>query len=170
MISLCALSGIQGAQTIHVIGYSNKSPLQIPLDGRSTHNFIDCESAKRLGCQVDPTKVGYVSLGNNSMEAASGVVTNFQWMLQGTTYTSDLIVFPVGKDDLVLGALWMKTLGPATMDYTTLTMSFTYQGKFHLLKGVYEECKFSNTKAVNKMNGDDVHLFMLQVLFTEPAL
>lgn len=49
-------------------------------------------------------------------------------------------------------------------------MSFTYQGKFHLLKGVSEECKFSSTKAVNKMNGDDIRLFMLQVLVAEPAL
>ncbi|XP_019258307.1 PREDICTED: uncharacterized protein LOC109236562 [Nicotiana attenuata] len=161
-ISLCALSGIQGAQTIHVTGYSNKRPLQILLNGGSTHNFIDCESAKRLGYHIVPTKVGYVSLGNNSMEATSGVVRNFQWLLQGTAYTSDLIVFPVGRYDLVLGALWMKTLGPVTMDYTALTMSFTYQGKFHLLKGVSDECKLSSTKAVNKMKGDNVQLFMLQ--------
>ncbi|XP_075099010.1 uncharacterized protein LOC142175903 [Nicotiana tabacum] len=49
-------------------------------------------------------------------------------------------------------------------------MSFTYKGKFYLLKGVSEECKFSSTKVVNKMNGNDVQLFMLQVLFTESAL
>lgn len=82
-------------------------------------------------------------------------------MLQGTSYSSDLIVFPVGKYDLVLRALWIKTLGPVTMDYTTLTMTFTYQGKLQLLKGVSEECKFSSTKAINKMNGDKVKLFML---------
>lgn len=90
--------------------------------------------------------------------------------MQGTAYTSDLIVFPVGKYDLVLGALWMKTLGPVTMDYTALTMSFTYQGKFHLLKRVSDECKFSSTKAVNKMKGNDVQLFMLQVLAHQPIL
>ncbi|XP_070011218.1 uncharacterized protein LOC142162326 [Nicotiana tabacum] len=101
MISLSALSGIQGAQIIHMTGYNNKRPLQILLDGGSTHNFIDCEYAKRLGCTISSTK--------------------------GTSYTSDLIVFPVGRYDLVLGALWMKTLGPVTMDYTDLTMSFTYQ-------------------------------------------
>ncbi|XP_070054190.1 uncharacterized protein [Nicotiana tomentosiformis] len=162
------MSGIQGAQTIHVTGYSNKRPLQILLDGESTHNFIDCKSSKRLSCQISPTKVGYVSFGNNSMEATSGVVRNFQWMLPGTSYSSDLIVFPVGKYDLVLGALWMKTLGPVTKDYTDLTMSFTYQGKFHLLKGVYEECKFFSTKAISKMNGEQVQLFVLQVLVVEP--
>lgn len=56
-ISLCALTGIQGAQTIHITGYSDKRPIQILLDGGSTHNFIDFESAKRLGCTLIPTKV-----------------------------------------------------------------------------------------------------------------
>lgn len=64
----------------------------------------------------------------------------------------------------------MKTLGPITMDYTALTISFTYQGKFHLLNGVSEESNFSSTKAINKINGDEVQLFMLQVLVVEPEL
>ncbi|OIS96378.1 putative receptor-like protein kinase [Nicotiana attenuata] len=52
LISLCALRGLKGAQTIHVIGYSNKRPIQILLDGGSTHNFIDVESAQRLGANI----------------------------------------------------------------------------------------------------------------------
>nr|XP_009616134.1 uncharacterized protein LOC104108732 [Nicotiana tomentosiformis] len=164
MISLCALNGLQGAQTIHVTGYSDRRPIQILLDGGSTHNFIDEESAKRLGCTVHPTKVGYVSLGNNTLEATLRVVRKFEWILQGTTFTSDLIVFPVGKYDLVLGALWMKTLGPVTMDHSNLTMIFNYQGKFHLLKGVTDECKVLNSKAIGKLKGEEVQLFMLHVV------
>ncbi|XP_019259126.1 PREDICTED: uncharacterized protein LOC109237290 [Nicotiana attenuata] len=164
LISLCALSGLKGAQTIHVIGYSNEKPIQILLDGGSTHNLIDAETADRLGCHISPTKLGYVSLGNNTMEATSGVVRGFQWMLQGTTYTSDLIVFPVGKYDLVLGALWMKTLGPITMDYTELTMSFDYQGKHHVLRGFTEECKLSSSKAINRNCSAGAQFFMLEVV------
>ncbi|XP_075076469.1 uncharacterized protein LOC142163115 [Nicotiana tabacum] len=162
--SLCALSGLKGAQTIHVIDYSNKRPIQILLDGGSTHNFIDAESTQRLGCHISPTKLGFVSFGNNTMEATSGVVRDFQWMLQGTTYTSDMIVFHVGKYDLVLGALWMKTLGPVTMDYTELTMSFNYQGKHHVLKGVTEDYKLSSSKAINKGCSEEVQFFTLQVV------
>lgn len=33
MLSLCALSGLQGAQTIHMRGYSETRPIQILLDG-----------------------------------------------------------------------------------------------------------------------------------------
>ena len=105
LISLCALAGIQGAQTIHVKGYSGKRPVQILLDGGSTHNFIDKDCVKRLGCTVVPTPTSYVSLGNNAKETTTGVVKDFGWMLQGITYQSDLIVFPIGRYDIVLGAL-----------------------------------------------------------------
>lgn len=97
------------------------------------------------------------------MEATSGVVRNFEWMLQGTTFTSDLIVFSVGRYDFILRALWMRTLGPITIDYSKLTLDFNYQGKHHLLKGISEECKVSSPKVVNKLRGDEVQFFMLQL-------
>lgn len=168
MISLCALSGLQWAQKIHVTGYSEKRPIQILLDGGSTHNFIDEKTAKRLGYQICPTKVSHASLGNSTLEATSGVVMNFKWILQGTTFSSNLIVFLVGKYDLVLGVLWMKTLGPITMDYSELTMSFNYQGKYHLLRGVCEECKVSSPKSLNRLKGKDMQFFMLQVMDSTP--
>ncbi|XP_019246354.1 PREDICTED: uncharacterized protein LOC109226006 [Nicotiana attenuata] len=142
LISLCALSGLKGAQTIHVIGYSNKKSIQILLDGGSTHNFMMLSPQRGWG-------VTFLQLS---------------WAMSGTTYTSDLIVFPVGKYDLVLGALWMKTLGPITMDYTELTMSFDYQGKHHVLKGVTEECKLSSSKAINRNCSAEAQFFMLQVV------
>lgn len=75
-------------------------------------------------------------------------------MLNGTSYSSDLIVFPFGKYDLVLGPLWMKTLGPVTIDYTKMTMTFNYQAKQHLLKGVSKECRLTSFKSVNKNKGE----------------
>lgn len=86
-----------------------------------------------------------MSLGNNNREVTSGVVRNFTWLLQGTSYTFDLIVFLVGRYDLVLEGLWMKTLGPVTMDFSELTMFFNYQGKHHVLKGVDENYKVASS-------------------------
>lgn len=62
MILLCALTSLEGAHTIYVNEYSNNRSMQILLDGKSTHNFIDEKFAMRLGCKVCPTKVGYASL------------------------------------------------------------------------------------------------------------
>lgn len=41
VLSLFALNGLKGAQTIQVTGYCNKKPLQILLDGGSSYNFIN---------------------------------------------------------------------------------------------------------------------------------
>ncbi|XP_070031874.1 uncharacterized protein [Nicotiana tomentosiformis] len=166
--SLYAIKRIQGAQTIHVTSYSDKRPIQILLDRGSTHNFIDSESAKSSGCNVVPTKVGYVSLGNNTIEATSGIIRNFQWMLEGTSYESDLIVFPVGKYDLVPGALWMRTLSPVTMDYSALTMTYNYLGKQHVLKGVSDDCRLPSPKVVNKSDREEVQFFMIHVMVDPP--
>lgn len=164
MISYCALAGIKGAQTIQVMGYSGKKLVQILLNSGSTLNFIDMESVKRLGCTVVPTPISYVNLGNNSKEVTSGVIKKFGWMLHCKTYYSDLIVFPIGRYDIVLGVLWMNTLGPVTMDFNELIMSFTHQGKQHALKGVHEECKLASSKAISKLSGDEVELFLLHIL------
>ncbi|KAH0670728.1 hypothetical protein KY289_025221 [Solanum tuberosum] len=48
-ISLQAFTGLTGYQTIRVIGYHEKEPLQVLIDTGSTHNFIDQEVAKKLG-------------------------------------------------------------------------------------------------------------------------
>lgn len=49
-ISLQAFTGVCGYQTIRVTGYHEKRPLQVQIDTGSTHNFIDHEVAKKLGC------------------------------------------------------------------------------------------------------------------------
>ncbi|MCD7471125.1 hypothetical protein HAX54_011413 [Datura stramonium] len=66
--------------------------------------------------------------------------------LRGTTYASDLIVFPVGKYDIMLGALWIKTLGLMIMDFNKLIMSFNYQDQFHLLKRFLKDVSFAVLK------------------------
>ncbi|KAF3670988.1 hypothetical protein FXO38_06822 [Capsicum annuum] len=53
-ISLQAFTGVLGYQTIRVIGYHKKKPLQVLIDTGITHNFIDQSMAIRLGCQDDP--------------------------------------------------------------------------------------------------------------------
>lgn len=102
-------------------------------------------------------------LGNNTAENASGVIKDFEWMIQGVTYTSDLIVFPVGKYDLVLGAMWMKTLGPVLFDFEKLTMSYTTKGRTHTIYGQPTTCKAIQSKTMSKAcQVDGSQLFMLQ--------
>ena len=49
-ISLNALSGVPTHNTMRVKGHVLKLLLHILMDSRSTHNFLDIYTAKKLGC------------------------------------------------------------------------------------------------------------------------
>ncbi|KAH0646588.1 hypothetical protein KY284_034472 [Solanum tuberosum] len=58
------------------------------IDNGSTHNFIDQEVAKRLGCQSTTIMAQSISVVDGRM---------------GTTVTSDFLLLPLGSVDIILG-------------------------------------------------------------------
>ncbi|GJS45876.1 reverse transcriptase [Tanacetum coccineum] len=65
--SLNALTGTNNFQTMRVIGTVGKHLVHILVDCGSTHNFLDKNMAKKLGCSIKPTGPLAVTLtdGNN---------------------------------------------------------------------------------------------------------
>ena len=45
--------GARGYTTMRVTAFIKKRPLHILIDSDSTHNFLDVEVAKRLGCKLE---------------------------------------------------------------------------------------------------------------------
>ncbi|PHU08663.1 hypothetical protein BC332_20523 [Capsicum chinense] len=60
-----------------VTGYHSKMELHILIDTGSSHNFIDLELVKKLGCEVRSIKPEIVAATNGSC----GVVLGVQWLL-----------------------------------------------------------------------------------------
>ncbi|GKF91161.1 gypsy/ty3 retroelement polyprotein, partial [Tanacetum coccineum] len=54
-ISLNAINGTNTYQTMRVCGHVGKHKLHILIDCGSTHNFLDLNTAKKLGCQLTST-------------------------------------------------------------------------------------------------------------------
>ncbi|GJS22453.1 immune-associated nucleotide-binding protein 9 [Tanacetum coccineum] len=54
-ISLSAINGTNTYQTMRVCGHVGKHKLHILIDCGSTHNFLDLNTAKKLGCQLTST-------------------------------------------------------------------------------------------------------------------
>ncbi|KAK9713615.1 hypothetical protein RND81_06G039800 [Saponaria officinalis] len=52
-ISMNALSGSSGFQTMRVTGYVGKKAVHILIDSGSTHNFLAHDMALKLGCKLD---------------------------------------------------------------------------------------------------------------------
>lgn len=102
-ISLQAFTGVTGYPTIRVTGYHEKRPLQVLIDTRSTHNFIDQDMAKNLGCKSSSIMAQSVSVADGRRVQTASVCRNLQWLLQGTTFSSDFLLLPLGNVNIVLG-------------------------------------------------------------------
>ena len=49
---------------------------------------------------------------------------------------SDMFSLPLGGCDVVLGAQWLRTLGPILWDFAELWMQFSINGTKHTLRGL----------------------------------
>ncbi|PNX92266.1 retrotransposon-related protein [Trifolium pratense] len=144
-LSLQALTGVSHYQTMRVTGMHDKKVLHILLDSGSTHNFLDLELAKKLGCKLEAiSPLAITSGGGHKLEAAF-VCKSFKWLLQQTVFMADVIVLPLGCSDLILGIQWLKSLGPILWDFDKLQMEFTTQGRKFVLRGA----KTPSIKLVN---------------------
>lgn len=65
-LSLNALTGVHNYQTMRVSGPYNKKMLQILIDSGSTHNFLDLDVAKRLGCKLESVSSMTVTAGGGT--------------------------------------------------------------------------------------------------------
>ena len=84
-----------------------------------------------------------VLVGSGEEFPCSKVCQGVQIVIQGHHFVLDLFVLNMGGSDIVLGAQWLKQLGPVLMDYQKLTMKFIHHNKLVELKGTMENDKIS---------------------------
>nr|KYP50671.1 Retrovirus-related Pol polyprotein from transposon 297 family [Cajanus cajan] len=163
-ISVNALTGIANFKTMRVTGYYKKKPLHILIDSRSTHNFLDEEVAKKLGYPITDIPTLSVAVANGARVSITATAKQFQWTIQNTGFTSDMLLIPLGCCDVVLGIEWLGTLGEITWNFNRLSMQFYVQGKKLVLKGATGEgLKTARKKQLQKTIASGVHLSMLQL-------
>jgi hypothetical protein len=144
-LSLQALTGIAAYHTMRVTGLHEKKLLHILLDSGSTHNFLDLDVAKTLGCKLEAIPPLAITGGGGHQLEAAFICRNFKWQLQQGHFTADVIVLPLGCCDLILGVQWLKSLGPILWDFDKLQMEFTTQSRKFVLRGA----KIPNLKLIN---------------------
>ncbi|XP_019420680.1 PREDICTED: uncharacterized protein LOC109330865 [Lupinus angustifolius] len=163
-ISVNALTRVANFRTMRVTGRYNKKPLHIQIDSGSTRNFLDRQVAERIGCRIEELQPILVPVADGTKVPISSVVRNFSWTLQQSTFTSYVMLLPLGCCDVVLGIEWLITLGDITWNFNKLTMEFCLQGRRHVLRGATQfECKSVKAQQLEKAMLMGVHLSMIQV-------
>nr|GEV78571.1 hypothetical protein [Tanacetum cinerariifolium] len=120
-IPLNALTGIYNFQTIRVRGVIRKQVVNIFVDCRSTHNFVDLHMAKRIRCRMKPMYPLQVLVANEEAMTSTLMCQGLSVTIGEVTYVIDAIVLPLGACDMVLGIQWLTTLGDIQFNFKKLT-------------------------------------------------
>ncbi|GKC49518.1 hypothetical protein Tco_1072263 [Tanacetum coccineum] len=81
------------------------------VDANETLDNVVSEEAKRLGCKIWNTCPLAVTVASEKQLVTTSTVKDFQWKLYGQTFTSDVLLLPLGGCDMVLGIQWLAALG-----------------------------------------------------------
>ncbi|KAA8537063.1 hypothetical protein F0562_029541 [Nyssa sinensis] len=99
-ISVHALLGFLSYKTMRVKGKVKKNMVTILIDSGSTHNFLDPVMAKRTGASIQFTNPLTVVVVDGTKLQSKAMVKDFQWVIKGTTFTTDMRLLPLGTCDM----------------------------------------------------------------------
>jgi hypothetical protein len=122
VISLNALTGFSAPQPLKLIGYIKHRKVIILVDSGSTHNFIHCHIAQETQCYIHVINNFQIMIANDGSMKCGGHCENVCLQIGDYHLKSHMFAIDMGGCDIVLGADWLRTLGPILMDFKDLTM------------------------------------------------
>jgi hypothetical protein len=134
IISLNALTGFSAPQTLKLISYIKHRKVIILVDSGSTHNFMHRRIAQETHCYIHAVNNFQIMIANGGSMKCGGRCENVHLQIGDYNLKSHMFAIDMGGCDIVLGAEWLRTLGPILMDFQNLTMQFDQGGhkdKFH---------------------------------------
>nr|GEV58472.1 putative mitochondrial protein [Tanacetum cinerariifolium] len=96
-ISLNALNGVESFQTLRVTGHVGKQDLHVLIDIGSTHNFLDVNKAKQLGCHFSHTCPLKVDIPSGAQLTIKNMCKKFAWKIRGEEFFVDAMLLHLGE-------------------------------------------------------------------------
>lgn len=109
-ISRNALASNHTFQTMRVRGLVQGKLIHILIDSGSTHNFLDQNFAKRVGCPLEkiPSQAFTVADGNHI--PCNSICKKFVWAMSNREFSTVVMLISLGSCDMVLEIQWLSTL------------------------------------------------------------
>ncbi|KAL4271596.1 hypothetical protein GQ457_13G023790 [Hibiscus cannabinus] len=123
-ISINALTGSSGYNTLRLQGLVKGKTLNVLVDSGSTHSFVNPRWAKE-GVEVMQTPPLTITVANGEKLYSTAMSKLLSWKMQGHSFEHDFRVLQMGGRDMVLGVDWMKKYNPVTMDFNEMTLKFS---------------------------------------------
>lgn len=162
-ICLHAVTDQKGARTMQVKVVLHNYYLRDLVDSGSTYNFISLTTARNLGIKVRPNTEASVLVANGEIANNTGICNAVTVSIDNHEFTADCFVIPLTRFDMVLGIIWLQTLGHIIWDFVSLTMSFKFYGISIILQGLQPH----HDRQLNHTIGPHLHREELQLLLGE---
>jgi hypothetical protein len=124
IISLNSLTAFFAPQTLKLIGYIKHRKVIILVDSGNTHNFIHRHITQENHCYIHVINNFQIMNANGGSMKCGGRCENVHLQIGDYHLKSHMFAIDMGGCDIVLGADWLRTLGPIIMDFKDLTMKF----------------------------------------------
>jgi hypothetical protein len=136
IIFLNALTRFSAPQTLKLIGYIKHRKVIILVDSGNTHNFIHRRIAQETHCYIHAVNNFQIMIANGGSMKCGGRCENVRLQIGDCHLKSHMFAIDMGGCDIVLGADWLRTLGPILMDFQNLTMQFDQGGHQYKFQGI----------------------------------
>ncbi|KAM0053973.1 putative nucleotidyltransferase, Ribonuclease H [Helianthus debilis subsp. tardiflorus] len=137
-ISVYAMTGVTSFSTMRVVGTIGTRQIHILIDSGSTHNFVNANLASKIQCHTKEVPLMKVLVANGKEIDCHQLCPDFQWLMQGTWFKTDVLVLPLDNYDMVLGIQWLQSLNDIVWNFKNLTMQFKVDTKVIELKGIHK--------------------------------
>jgi hypothetical protein len=106
------------------------------VDSGSTHNFIHRRIAQETHCYIHAVDNFQIMIANGGSMKCGGRCENVRLQIGDYHLKSHMFSIDMGGCNIVLGAEWLRTLGPILMDFQNLTMQFDQGSHKHKFQGI----------------------------------
>jgi hypothetical protein len=117
IISLNSLTGFSDPQTLKLISYIKQRKVIILVDSGNTHNCIHLCIAQEIHCYIHAVNNFQIMIANGGSMKCGGLYEIVRLQIGDYHLKSHMFAIDMGGCDIVLGADWLRTLGPILMDF-----------------------------------------------------
>lgn len=134
-LALRSVYGFSAPGTMKLKWIVGGKEVVILINCGATPNFIHKKLVEELKLQVAKTSNYDIIVGNGTTIRGQGICKSVMVLLQGITMVNDFLPLDLGKMDVILGMLWLCTIGFMGVHWPTLTMTFAAGNEQVTLKG-----------------------------------
>jgi len=140
-------------KTMRFKGLVGKQELLILLDSGSAGTFVSQAVAQQFQSSVQSCEELHFTTADGSPMTSAHLIPEFQWMIQGISFSYDVRVLPLQQFDMIIGADWLEDHSPTWIHWKKKQMKFPLGGKRVVLHGLTDDLSSCKSIAPGKLKG-----------------